>query len=77
MEVKMYKLDFLFFSPNKGDLPFSPYGSIYASSYARGRQGEILLSADCVTKGEVDEQIDRLIKQLEGIRKKAKRKFSH
>lgn len=73
----MYRLDFLFISPKKGDVPFSPFAQIYIESHAKDQQGHILLSADCMTKKEVDVQVDRLIKQLENIRKKAKKKFSH
>ena len=72
----MYELDFLIFSPKEGDIPFTPFGQIYVKSHAKDKQGHILLSANCMTKKEVDEQVDRLIKQLENIRKKAKKKFS-
>lgn len=73
----MYSLDFLFFSQKESDFPFTPFGQIYVKSHAKDSLGHIILSSNCMTKREVDEQVDRLIKQLEGIRKKAKRKFNH
>jgi hypothetical protein len=71
----MYSLDFLFYSPKEGDIPFTPFGQIYVKDHAKDKQGNILLSAKFMSKMEVDEQIDRLIWQLENIRKKAKKKM--
>lgn len=71
----MYSLDFLFISPKKDDPPFSPIGKIYVKTHTNDKQGHIFLTPNCMTKLEIDEQVDRLIKELEEIRKKAKRKF--
>jgi len=42
----------------------------------RTNKNEILLTADCVSAGEWDAQLDRLIKELDRIRKSGRKKLS-
>ena len=73
-----YSLGLVFLKPKKGDLPFTPFSHVYIrrSSVCRykGRDYETL-TPRCVGLTEIEYQIDRLKKELEDIRKEARRKF--
>jgi hypothetical protein len=73
----------LYFSPQgKGDL-YPSFGHIHVKAFstsprrakAKGRSDYVLLTPECVSQGELDEQIDRLIRELEHIRALGKKKF--
>ncbi len=64
--ISVYKV-----APPKKDLPFNPYVHIFLSEYSQD-EGHILLSPRLMTDEEIDYSIDRLRKQLETARKKAK-----
>lgn len=68
-------LDLEFGKPSKNDLPGPTNAYIYVKTYSCEKD-QIFITPDCVTLRELDEQIDRLKKELEEIRKKAKQKFS-
>lgn len=68
-------LDLEFRKPAKNDLPGPANAYIYVKTYT-SEKGQVFITPDCVTFGEFEEQIDRLKKELEAIRKKAKHKFS-
>jgi len=61
--------------PGKGDPPCTHYVQIWLSGFSQGPGGRILLSPDLMTDVEVDESVDLLIKQLEKIRKEAKKEL--
>lgn len=68
------RIDFEYFTQEK---PPSPsYIEIILADFSQGRNGAPLLSSKLYSKSEVDDKIDLLIDQLEGIRKKAKSKLS-
>ena len=73
----MAEIDYLINTPNKGDLP-PPllYVQLYVSQCTRDEKGRILLTCELASDGEIDEYVDRLIKQLNGVRRKAKRSLS-
>lgn len=69
-------LDLNFKIPEK-DFPGPPSVNISVKTYSKSHpKGPILIPPECVTLAEVEYYIDSLQKELESIRKKAKRKFS-
>ncbi|MBA7570404.1 hypothetical protein ES708_12154 [subsurface metagenome] len=71
-----YSLDFDFVKPRKTELPGPPRVHIYVKSYSESTRGFIFITPDCVSIRELEYEIDRLKKELEDIRKKARRKFA-
>ena len=57
----------------KGDLPGDPTVSIILNEYGTSDEGVISISATLVTDSEIDNAIDELQKNLESVRKEAKR----
>ena len=57
----------------KGDFPNNQMVSITLENYLAKTDEKILLSCELASDGEVDYAIDNLIKNLEFIRKKAKK----
>jgi hypothetical protein len=74
-EYMTHSLDLDFVKPRKKDLPGPPRAHIYVKSYSKSNRGFIFITPDCVSIGELEYEIDRLQKELEDIRKKARRKF--
>ena len=73
----------LYFCKQDGDaLSYPSFGHIYVKAYGsspRGQSGRsdyVLLTPECMTQAELDEQIDRLIRELEQIRTLGKKKFA-
>lgn len=71
----MAKIDAYRVAPQKGDYPFTPYIYLSISEYSE-ENGKICVSRKLMTDREIDEVVDRLIKQLETARKKAKRELN-
>lgn len=71
-----HSLDLDFVKPGKTDLPGPPRAHIYIKSYSKSNQDFIFITPDCVSIEELEYEIDRLQKELEDIRKKARRKFA-
>ncbi len=70
-----YSLELKFVKPGKTGLPRFQYNAqVYIKTYT-AQQNFKFITPDCVTFKEFDYQINRLQKELEDIRKKAKRKF--
>ena len=73
----MAELSVLTIAPKKNDPPFhSPYVHIYLSTYSTGDNGKILMSPQLINDAEIDYEVDSLIKQLEKVRKKAKKELN-
>jgi len=74
----------LYFSPQEKGGLYPSFCHIYVKAYgtsprgreAKGRTDYVLLTPECVSPGELDEQIDRLIRELEHVRALGKRKLS-
>lgn len=74
----------LYFSPKESADLYPSFGHIYVKAYgtsprgreANGRTDYVLLTAECMSEGELDEQIDRLIGELEHIRALGKKRFA-
>lgn len=71
-----YSLDLDFVRRKKTDLAGPPRAHIYVKTHVSDSRNLIFISHDCVTLRELEYEIERLKKELEDIRKKAKRKFS-
>jgi hypothetical protein len=72
-----YSLDLDFNKPKEADLPGPPHAAIYVKKHSKDASGHIFITPrSCINMEELNFQIDRLIKELEEIRKKARRKFS-
>ncbi|MBA7580282.1 hypothetical protein ES708_22173 [subsurface metagenome] len=73
--MKTHSLELKFSKPSKTGLPRLQYNAqIYIKTYTV-QQDFKFITPDCVTLREFDYQINRLQKELEDIRKKAKKKF--
>jgi hypothetical protein len=73
-----YSFELLFKKPDKkkGDLPGPPLAQVYVNARTRNEKGDILITPQCFSFETFSKEIDRLIKELEDIRKKAKQKFA-
>ena len=74
----------LYFSPQESGGLYPSFGHIYVKAYgtsprgreAKGRTDYVLLTPECMSQPELDEQIDRLIRELEHIRARGKKRFT-
>ena len=75
---KTTNLDLVFKTSKESKLPTSPRAWIYIKESGSGPSGEDLecITPSCASLPEINEQVDRLIGELEAIRKKAKAKFA-
>jgi hypothetical protein len=73
-----YSFELLFKKPDKkkGHLPGPPLAQVYVNTHSKDAEEHILITPQCLSFAEINYQIDRLIKELEDIRKKAKQKFT-
>ena len=71
-----YSLDVIFRKPSKGELSGHVMAHVYVKSHTRDKEGYVLITPDCVSLREIEEQINRLKEELEIIRTKAKEKFA-
>ncbi len=77
--MQTYSLDLLFLPTKEGSLPGPPISEIRLKSFTMGGYTGIpdapTITPRCMSHQELSEQIDRLISELEEIRKEAKRKY--
>ena len=57
----------------KGDLPGDPTVSVVLNEYSTSEEGIVSISSTLATDSEIDYTIDELQKNLESVRKEAKR----
>jgi len=69
----MAKIDYLKIAWKKGEPPFNPIIRLWLSEYSKDKEEHILLSPDLMTDSEIDYNVDRLIAQLNVVRRKAKK----
>ncbi|MEK0337104.1 MAG: hypothetical protein QQN41_06685, partial [Nitrosopumilus sp.] len=67
--------DLLFLRPSKEQRTGAPLANIYVKTHTRDKDGYIVITPDCVSLSVMETEIDRLISELEKIRKEAKQKF--
>lgn len=72
-----YSLALDFLKPTKSEFTRPRIARIYLKTYTKDQRGSIFITPDCITLAELDYQIERLHKELEHIRKKAKKKFTY
>lgn len=60
----------------KGELPSHPIAKIYLATYSRDEEGRCFLTPTCASAVELDCQIDFLKDELEGIRRRARKRFA-
>jgi len=70
-----HRFELQFISPKKGALPFTPMWYIYVKHGSVDSDGAQAVTPTDSTESEIDEQVDKLIKELESLRKKAKKKY--
>jgi hypothetical protein len=72
-----YSFDLDFNKPKESDLPGPPHAAIYVKKYSKNASGQIFITPQgCNNMEELNHHLDRRIKELEDIRKKARLKFS-
>jgi hypothetical protein len=72
-----YSFDLDFIKPEEEGIPSPPRVAIFIKSCSVDDTGRRFITPrDCLSMEEFDGQIDRLKRELEEIRKKAKKKFS-
>jgi len=71
-----YSLELQFHKTSKNQMSGSPLAQIYVKTLSSDEKGHIFITPHCVTFSEIEEQINRLMKELEIIRKIAKQKFT-
>ncbi len=73
-------LDLEFRSPyplKKGDLPGHASAHVMVKAWSRRRKdGSPIITPECISRREIEHEIDRLKEELEEIRKVAKKKFA-
>jgi len=69
-----FKFD-LYFEQLQSDFPCIPRAYVCLRSWSKDESGRILLTPDCVDFTEFNAQIDLLQKDLEEVRKLARRNF--
>lgn len=70
------RLSLHWIAPKKGDYPFSPVAHIIPESYSQAEDGHVLLTPQCMTPTELDEQVDQMKSDLEEIRQEGHRRFA-
>jgi hypothetical protein len=73
MAYSRLRLDFIDMS--KADLPTPPYVHICVKVVTTDKRGMTFITPACTSLDQLEEQIDRLHRELEGIRAKAQRRF--
>jgi len=69
----MAKIDVFYKAPGKKSLPHPTFVHLWLSGYSSDEDENILLSPELATNQEVDYYVDDLVKQLEQVRRKAKK----
>ena len=72
-------MTFALYSPckawKKGNLPCVPTVNVEVSAFTQLEEGLILIGHNLASDGEVDSVIDTLMKELESVRKSAKKEL--
>ncbi|MCK4948255.1 MAG: hypothetical protein KAQ99_00640 [Candidatus Aureabacteria bacterium] len=71
-----YSIELMFHKPSKGALLDCNAAKIYVKTHTRDKEGNIFLTPDCCCEGEIEEQVNRLKKELNIVRREAKKKFA-
>mgnify|MGYP001571754260 CR=1 FL=1 len=70
-----YSLDLTVLNPQGKEFPGPTIAQIYIKTHSKDAKGMLYISPQCVSLQEIEAQCDRLVKEIESIRKKAQRQF--
>ncbi len=70
-----YSFDLDVFKSGEGDIP-APGVRLYVKAYSSDERGLIYITPECASIQEVEAEIGRLKKELEGIQNRARREFA-
>jgi hypothetical protein len=74
--LKKFDFDFYKWNGKSDGIPFNSFGYINLVQWTEDKDGTIHVTPQLATAGEVDWYVDKLIENLEGIRKSAKKKLT-
>jgi hypothetical protein len=70
-----HTFDLSFVDPKERGFPASPRAQIYVKFYSHDEKGRVCVTPICASLFEIEAQCDRLTKEIESIRKKARGKY--
>ncbi len=70
-----YSLDLTVLNPQGKEFSGPTIAQIYVKTHSKDEKGMLYISPQCLTLSEIEAHCDRLVKEIEGIRKKAQRQF--
>lgn len=70
-----YNLDLKVLNPRQKEFPGPTIAQIYVKTYSKDDKGTVYITPKCVTLSEIEAQCDRLVNEIESIRKIAKKKL--
>lgn len=75
--METYRLDLEFLDNQRSDLPRNPIAYVYVKTFSKQTaDGPPLITTDCVTLREFEDQVNSLKLELDVILKKARVKFA-
>jgi len=73
--MAIYSLDLTVLNPQQKTFTDPTIAQIYVKTYSKDKKGTIYIGTRCVTLSEIEAQCERLVKEIERIRNKARRQF--
>lgn len=74
--MKNHNLELKILNPKKGEIPGPPIAQIYVNACSKDAiTGTVYITPQCVSLSELEYECDRLIAEIENIRRTAKRKL--
>ena len=70
-----YSLDLTVMNPRQKESPGPTIAQIYVKTYSKDDKGVVYITPQCVTLSEIEAQCDRLVNEIESIRKRSKKKL--
>jgi hypothetical protein len=68
-----YNLDLKVMNPRQNEFPGPTIAQIYVKTYSKDDKGLVYITPQCVTFSEIDAQCDRLVNEIESIRRRSKK----
>ena len=69
-------LELQFLEPSKDDLPVENVARIYVKKRSFDEEGRVFITPHCVSMSELEHYIEQLKRELDDLKKKAKKKFT-
>lgn len=70
-----HSFDLVFHEPSRDRLPGPGISQIYVKTHSTDETGHILITPQCISMTELEAEVERLMMELEMIRKKGKLQF--